>query len=346
MRLLVEIVMEQKQKTLKERFFERGQQLGKAYSTVECYWGWNVKYIHWHHQRAGGRESDWPKVNPVLMGRIQIQQYLSYLANERRVAPKTQNQAFSAILFLYKQVMDIKIENLNADRAKSGTYIPTVLSVGEITALMKGLTGRNRLIAYLCYGAGLRIGEVFALRMHDIDFENNFIHIRQAKGHKDRIVQLPEMAKPLLRLQMAETERLYDLDVSKNRALVPLPYAFAKKSPRCARELGWYWVVCSEKYLDETNNKHGYRGRWHRDPTTFTRPLADAVRDARPRILKRVTSHTLRHSFATHMMNSQVPLVEISELMGHSSLDITSIYLHVQQNSAASNRSPLDLLRV
>lgn len=336
--------MVEKTKSLKQQFFERCQQLSKAWSTAECYWGWNVKYMHWHHRRIGGRQTDWPKVNPVLMGRVQIEQYLTYIANELHVAPKTQNQAFSAILFLYKHVLDIKIENVDAMRATSGTYLPTVLSVDEVTGLMKCLTGRNRLVAYLCYGAGLRIGEVFALRMSNVDFENHYIHIRQAKGKKDRIVQLPEMAIALLRQQMDETERLYDRDVSANRARVSLPYAFAKKSPRSASDLGWYFVFSSQKYLDENNNQHGYSGRWHLDPTTFTRPLADAVRAARPRILKHVTSHCLRHSFATHMMNSSVPLVEIKELMGHSSLDVTSIYLHVQQKAPASNRSPLDQL--
>lgn len=105
--------MVEQKKTLKQRFFERSEQLGRAYSTAEVYWGWIVKYLHWHHQRAGGRASDWPKVDPVLMGRTQIQQYLSYLANERRVSPKTQNQAFSAILFLYKKLLNIKIEDVN-----------------------------------------------------------------------------------------------------------------------------------------------------------------------------------------------------------------------------------------
>ena len=131
-----------------------------------------------------------------------------------------------------------------------------------------------------------------------------------------------------------------------NRARVPLPYALARKCPRAASELGWYWLFCSHKYLTRDNNKHGYEGRWHLDPTTFTDPLAEAVRSAQPPIFKHVTSHTLRHSFATHMMNQRVPLREIQEVMGHSSIETTQIYLHVEQDSAASNKSPLDLLRI
>lgn len=328
--------------SLKQRFFETCRRMGRAYKTAEAYWGWNVKYIRWHHQRAGGRDSDWPKVEPSRMGRQQIEEFLSYLANGRDVAPSTQNQAFSAILFLYTNVLKIEIKGVNALRATRPTYIPSVLSANETTALLKCLTGRNRLIAYLCYGAGMRIGEVFELRVKDIDFDNRFIHIRQAKGHKDRIVQLPEVALPLLRMQIAETERRHQLDTSAGRARVPLPYALARKSPRAAGELGWYWVFASAKYLDATNNDRGYVGRWHLDSTTFTKPLADAVRAAK--ILKRVTSHTLRHSFATHLMNNRVPLREIQELMGHSSIETTQIYLHVEQGGAASNRSPLDTL--
>lgn len=243
---------------------------------------------------------------------------------------------------MYRNVLCMEIKGVDALRATKPSYIPSVLSANETLSLLTCLTGRNRLIAYLCYGAGLRIGEVFELRIQNIDFENNFIHIRQAKGKKDRIVQLPEVALPLLRLQIAETERIHSLDIQANRARVPLPYTLAKKCPRAATELGWYWLFCSPKYLGRDNNKHGYEGRWHLDPTTFTDPLANAVRAAK--ILKRVTSHTLRHSFATHLMNNRVPLREIQELMGHSNISTTEIYLHVEQQGAASNCSPLDTL--
>lgn len=333
-----------KPKRLKEQFSDKCRMMGRSYKTAEVYWEWCVRFMRFDWKRRGGRESDW--VHPKDMGRVEIEYFLSHLANQLNVSPSTQNQAFSGILFMYRNVLEIEIRGVDALRATKPSYIPSVLSVNEIVALLKCLTGRNRLIAYLCYGAGLRIGEVFELRMQNVDWENNFIHVRQAKGKKDRIVQLPDAAKPLLRLQMAETERLHTLDVKANRARVPLPYAFARKCPRAASELGWYWLFCSAKYLDANNNKHGYEGRWHLDCTTFTDPLAEAVRSAQPPILKRVTSHTLRHSFATHMMNNRVPLREIQELMGHSSILTTQLYLHVEQGSAITNRSPLDLLRV
>lgn len=329
-----------KPRRLKEQFFDKCRMMGRSYKTAETYWEWCVKFMRFDWKRRGGRDSDW--VHPKDNGRPEIEAFLSHLASHLNVSPSTQNQAFSGVLFMYRNVLCMEIKGVDALRATKPSYIPSVLSANETLSLLKCLTGRNRLIAYLCYGAGLRIGEVFDLRIQNIDFENHFIHVRQAKGKKDRIVPLPEVALPLLRLQITETERIHSLDVQANRARVPLPYALAKKCPRAATELGWYWLFCSSKYLSPDNNKHGYQGRWHLDPTTFTDPLANAVRAAK--IIKRVTSHTLRHSFATHLMNNRVPLREIQELMGHSNMSTTEIYLHVEQQGAASNRSPLDSL--
>lgn len=330
------------QPTLKQLFFAKCRMQNKSWKTRDAYWGWCVKFMRWHWQRRGGRDCDW--IHPRDMGVAQIEAYLSWLANDQNVSPKTQDQAFYGIIFLYRQVLGIKVEGIEAARAKPNFFIPSVLSVDEIVALLECLSGRNRLVAYLCYGAGLRIGEVFDLRCQNIDFANNFIHVRQAKGHKDRIVQLPHEAVPFLRMQLAETQRLHALDVSKNRAHVPLPYAYEKKSPRWATELGWYFLFSSQKFLDQTNNKKGWYGRWHLDSTTFTDKLAEAVREAQPPILKRVTAHTLRHSFATHLMNRNVPIVQIAELMGHKDISTTQIYTHCMEHGATSVLSPLDAL--
>lgn len=333
--------MDQRQKkapSLKQQMLDKCRMLNRSYKTADAYWKWCEQFLRYHCWLRGNRPDTW--VHPREMGRPEIESFLTYLATKRNVSPSTQNQAFAAILFLYKQVLDIKIEGVDALRAKKPSFIPTVLSESEVVALLAELSGRNRLIAYLCYGAGLRIGEVFELRVKDVDFGNNFIHIRQAKGGKDRIVQLPEVAIPLLKQQIEETRKLHALDTAKGRARVPLPFAFAKKSPRSAGDLGWYWVFCSEKYLDD--DKRQLYGRWHYDSTTFTKPLADGVRTAKPPIFKRVTAHTLRHSFATHLMNNRVPLVAIQELMGHSNLETTRIYMHVEQASVSSTTSPLD----
>lgn len=332
--------MEQKQPTLKQQFWAMCRMQNKSWKTRDAYWSWCVKFMRWHWQLRGGRESDW--IHPRDMGVPEITAYLSWLANEKNVSPKTQDQAFYAIIFLYRQLLKIEVKGIEAARAKPNFFIPAVLSLDETARLLKCLSGRNRLIAFLLYGAGLRIGECFELRCQSIDFENNFIHVRQAKGHKDRLVQLPAEAVPFLRLQIAETERLHALDVSLNRAHVPLPYAYEKKSPRWATELGWYFVFSSQKFLDKGNNKHGYHGRWHLDTTTFTDKLAEAVRAAK--ILKHVTAHTLRHSFATHLMNRNVPIVQIAELMGHKDISTTQIYTHCMEKGATSVCSPLDRL--
>ena len=330
--------MEQKTLKLVDLFFAKCRTMGRSYKTAEAYWGWNDRFLRFHCRKNGGR---W--VHPKDMREPEVEAFLTFLATGLNVSPSTQNQALQGILFLYRNVLGIELKNINALRATKPTFLPVVLSTREVLALFDKLSGRNLLIAYLCYGAGMRIGEVHELRYKDIDWENNFIHIRQAKGHKDRIVQLPQAAIPLLKQQFAETERLHAKDVQAKRARVPLPYAFAKRSPRSAGDLAWYWVFCSPNYLDDS--KRQLFGRWHLDSTTFTKPLADAVRAAK--ITKApVGAHTLRHSFATHMMNNRVPDREIQELMGHKSLETTQRYMHVRQDGAASNRSPLDILKL
>lgn len=329
-----------KEPKIVDQLRDRCCQMGRSWKTAECYGRWYLDFMRYHWRENGSRPDSW--VDPRTMGRAEIEAFLTYLATCRKVAESTQNQALAGLLFVYLHVLKIEITGINALRATRPKFIPTVLSMREILSVLERLSGRNRLVAYLCFGAGCRIGEVFELRVKDVDFENNFIHIRQAKGKKDRIVHLPQAAIPLLRQQIAETKRLHAIDVSKGRARVPLPYAFAKKSPRSAGELGWYWVFSSERYLHDDQRQ--LYGRWHRDETTFTKPLADAVRSADPPIYKRVTSHALRHSFATHLMNANVPITQIAELMGHNSIETTQIYTHCMERGATSVRSPLDAL--
>jgi len=310
--------------------------LGYSPKTCETYWHW-MRLFLLHERNLRG---EW--IHPTKLGREEIERYLTHLAVNQHVSPNTQNLALQGILFLYRHVLKIDIQGVNALRAKKPTFIPTVLSVDEVGRLMAQLSGRNRLIAGLGYGCGMRIGEIFALRIKDIDFGCGRIHIRQAKGAKDRIVQLPSSLIAPLRQQIRETERLHAIDMADGCARVPLPFAMEKKSPRLAQDVAWWWVFCSEKRSTDPETKRV--GRWHLDETTYTRELSRAVQ--RAGIRKRVTSHTFRHCYATHMMNARVPLREIQELLGHESIETTQIYMHVEQNSAASNRSPLDLLTV
>ena len=330
--------MEQKQPPkLRDQLFAKCELMGRSPKTAEAYWGWVERFLRWHRAKNG----QW--IHPATQGVPEVEAFLTDLACEQNVAPSTQNQALAGILFLYKHVIGRELQNVNALRAKRAIYIPTVCSKSEVVAIFRELSGRDKLISFMLYGCGMRIGEVFETRVAAIDYELNRIHIRQAKGRKDRLVQLPAALVPLLRAQIDETKKWHALDVADGCARVPLPDAFERKCPRAAGELGWYWLFCSAKRSRDPKTQR--IGRWHIDETTFTKNLADAVR--RAGILKRVTSHTLRHSYATHLYNDHVGLLEIKELLGHNSIITTEIYTHIAQDAPASIRSPLDaLLRI
>lgn len=204
------------------RVFAKCAAMGRAPATGVAYWNWFEKYLRFHR-----KPPKWEWIRPEAMGRFEIEQFLTHLAAKERVSPSTQNQAFSGLLFIYHNVLGIKIENVNALRAYQPKYIPEVLSANELTAVLSELNGRNLLIAYLCAGAGLRIGEVFALRIKDIRFDLGRIHIRQAKGHKDRIVQLPAPSRC----------RCCDSRSSMSGDCMPLTSEMAR--PVCRFRLGW-----------------------------------------------------------------------------------------------------------
>jgi len=309
----------------------------KNYSpkTAATYWHWCQQFLKFHRDQAGGQ---W--VHPSKLDRDSIEQFLTHIAVKRNVSASTQNLAFQAILFLYREVLDIDIQKVDALRAKRPKRVPDVLSKQEVAELLKHLSGQNKLIAMLGYGCGMRIGEVMSLRVKDLDFDNGQIVIRGAKGGKDRVVQLPLVAEAMLRQQVAETERLHAIDISDGCARVPLPGAFERKSPQAASQVGWYWLFCSKQRSREPGT--GRIGRFHIDETTYTKPLSQAVQ--RASIRKRVTSHTLRHSYATHLYNAGVDLLTIRDLLGHSSIKTTQIYLHVAEGGPSGQRSPLDML--
>lgn len=308
--------------------------LGYSPKTFQTYWHWTRLFLL-HEKNLRG---EW--VHPTKLGLQEIERYLTHLAVKQHVSPNTQNLALQGILFLYRHVLKIDIQGVNALRAKKPTYIPTVLSSDEVRRLFAQLSGRNRLIAGLGVGAGLRIGEIFALRVKDILFDERQIHIRQAKGAKDRIVQLPELLIPALREQIADTERVHAIDMAAGCARVPLPFALEKKSPRLAQEIGWWWLFISHRRSVDPETKRV--GRWHLDETSYTRELAAAGR--RAGIRKPVKSHALRHTYATQLMNGNVPIVTIAELLGHQSIETTQIYTHCMERGATSVRSPLDCL--
>lgn len=313
---------------------ERCRMKGYAKSTGETYRNWCADFFVFFR-----RGDQWR--HPKTMGRVEIQQYLTHLAVKRHVSANTQNLAFQAILFLYKELLQITIEWVDALRAKRPQREPTWLSVSEVSRLLDSFNNpQYELIAKLCYGCGMRIGEALSLRLKDIDFDTRQIIIRGAKGFKDRVVPLPQSAMELLRHQFEETKRWHRIDMTAGKCRVPLPNAFGVKCPRAEKELGWFWLFCSP--VRSHDPETGREGRWHLDESSFSRALTIAVEKSG--ILKRVTSHCLRHSFATHLLNSGVDIRTIQKLLGHTRLETTMIYTHVSQFGPASQTSPLDML--
>lgn len=310
---------------------------GYARKTGQTYRHWCEDFLRWKRNDVG----QW--VHPSQMGRDDVERYLTYLATKRRVASTTQNLAFQAILFLFRELLGMQIENVDALRAKRPQRIPTVLSREEVQSVLSHLTGQMKLIGMLCYGCGMRLGEALSLRLKDIDFGNRRIVIRAAKGNKDRVVQLPTSAVSLLQAQIEATRHWHSSDIANGLARVPLPNAFAAKCPSAERAVEWYWLFCSAVLSNDPVS--GRRGRYHIDETTFARALSLAVRKAG--IMKRVTSHALRHSYATHLLNAGTDIRTIQKLLGHADIRTTQIYTHVDEAGAAGERSPLDtLLRI
>lgn len=311
----------------------------KGYSskTATTYRTWCEDLLNWHSRRAGA----W--VPAETIGKAGLQQYLTNLATNRHVSPTTQNVALQAGLFLFKEVLGIDIQGVDAIRAKRPQRIPTVLSRQEVAELFKHLSGQNKLIAMLLYGAGLRIGEAVELRVKDVCFDDKQIILRGAKGAKDRVVQLPEMTVEPLRAQIQETERWHAIDLKDGLARVPLPYAFDVKSPQASSQIAWYWVFCSR--VRSRDPLSGKVGRYHVDESNCGRAITFAARQGG--IRKRVSPHTLRHSYATHMLNSGTDIRTLQQLLGHADVRTTMIYTHVDSCGPASEKSPLDtLLRI
>lgn len=317
---------------LSERFTEVRKRKGLAKSTEKAYWHWVNKYLRFHREIAG----EW--VKPSTMGEGHVEQFLSHLAVNRNVSPTTQNQAFSALLFLYGDVIGRPLKDVQALRAKPRERVPTVLSVHEVGLLLAQLRGTNELIAQVMYGAGLRVGESVALRVKDIDLERRTITIRQAKGGKDRFALLPEsLVHPFAR-QIERVKYLHALDVKQGLARVALPDAFARKAPKAASSLAWYFVFSSQgRSRDPETNEVG---RHHVHKSAVQRAITEAAK--RAGITKRVTSHVLRHSFATHLLENGSSIETVRDLLGHNDIATTQIYLHAVTPAHSRTLSPLE----
>lgn len=298
--------------------------------TEQAYVQWVRRYLHFHGLR-----------HPRELDGSHVAQFLSHLANDRRVAPSTHKQALSALLFLYKQVCGIELPWMQEiGRPQVRQRIPVTLSRDEVARLLGALDTGYAVIGRLLYGTGLRLMEALRLRVKDLDFDRHLLVVREGKGGKDRVVMLPHSLRDDLRAQLTISRRLWGQDRLHRIPGVWLPDALARKFPRAAESWAWHWVWPSPTLA--VDPRTGICRRHHLFEQTVGRALARAVTSTG--IAKRVTAHTLRHSFATHLLESGVDIRCVQELLGHSDVSTTMIYTHVLSSSAAGLPSPLDSL--
>ena len=276
---------------------------------------------------------------PIELTSTDFKDFLTHLAAERRVAPSTQNQAFNSILFFYRHILDKEIDGLESTlRARRKKRLPVVLTKTEVKSIFKHLKGVNRLMAQVIYGGGLRLQECLNLRVKDIDFKRNRLIIIQGKGGKDRETLLPELIRQALHQHLQWVWKTYLEDRKNNVPGVYLPYALQRKYPNAGCDWQWQWVFPSRS--SSVDPRTMIERRHHLYPDNLQRNLRKAVKKAG--ISKRVTVHTLRHSYATHLLEAGTDIRTIQELLGHSDLKTTMIYTHVASINFDGVKSPLD----
>lgn len=298
--------------------------------TEATYCQWVVRFIRFHGMRHP-RELAEPEVNA----------FLSHLAVKAQVSASTQNQALAAILFLYREVLGIPLGELQeVVRAKRSVRVPVVLSRDEVRDVLSHLTGDRWLIGPLIYGSGLRLLECLCLRVKDIDFDRSQITVRGGKGDEDRVTLLPEALKKPLREHLVRVQSQHSRDRADGWGRVPLPAALGRKYPSAPNEWAWQWVF--PQATRWRNPRTGEEGRHHVDESLIQRAMKVAV--IRAGIGKPASCHTLRHSFATHLLESGHDIRTIQELLGHSDVRTTMIYTHVLNRGPSGVRSPMDRL--
>ena len=296
--------------------------------TERAYVYWIRRYIVFHGKR-----------HPAEIGGQEVSEFLTHLATVENVAAATQSQALAAVLFLYKAVLEVELPWLDdVIRAKKPRRLPTVLEKAEVRALLDAMEGDHALMARLMYGTGMRIGECVAIRVKDLNLERREVIVRDGKGGKDRITLLPESLVAPLRRALERSRTVFEEDRSRKIAGVVLPFALERKYPEAGKMWGWHWLFPMD-HLSLDPEKRILR-RWHAYEQTLARAIALAAR--RAKIVKPVTSHTLRHSFATHLLDEGYDIRTIQELLGHKKVDTTMIYTHVLNRGGRGVVSPLD----
>lgn len=312
-----------------QRYREELQARHYARRTVTTYEQWVRRFLRFHGLR-----------HPREMGSTEVNSFLTHLAVERRVSPSTQNQALAALLFLYRNLLERDLELTSVVRARSRQRLPVVLTTEEVRAVLQRLDGIAGLVAGLLYGSGLRLMEAVRLRVQDLDFSRRELTVRDGKGGKDRRTLLPDRMVEQLRSHLQTVRALHRKDLTDGWGRVELPHALARKYPNAPVEWGWQWVFPQHnRWRDRTT---GAEGRHHIDPSLIQKAVRRAVLAAG--ISKPATCHTLRHSFATHLLERGQDIRTIQELLGHSDLKTTMIYTHVLNRGPMGVASPADLL--
>ncbi len=299
-----------------------------AIRTEQTYVDWIRRYILFHDKR-----------HPKELGAADVEAFLTHLAVAGKVAASTQNQAKSALLFLYREVLEIELPWLDkVTQAKAPKRLPVVLTVAETRTVLSHLGGTHALIAGLLYGAGMRLMEAVRLRVKDIDFARHEILVREGKGGKNRVTMLPETLVAALKLHLARVKALHDEDLALGFGDVYLPFALDRKNTAAGREWGWQYVFPSRNL--SIDPRSGKTRRHHVDEKGVQRAMKQAVRDAG--LTKPATPHTLRHSFATHLLQSGYDIRTVQELLGHADVATTMIYTHVLNRGGRGVISPMD----
>jgi integron integrase len=302
-----------------------------AYRTEQTYCQWILRYIHYF----GG------KTHPRLLGAKSIEEFLSHLATESKVTASTQRQALNALVFLYKNVLDIHLaDKITPARSKRPASPPTVMTQAEVQQLLAAMEGKPALMAKLIYGSGMRLMECMRLRVQDIDFGQNLIFIRGGKGGKDRTTMLPQNLREEMLRQIAAVKSLHHKDLEEGFGEVYIPEALARKYPKASRATGWQWVFPAK--LRSIDPRSGKEMRHHVLESVLQKAVKRTAEQAG--IDKKVGCHTLRHSFATHMLENGVNIRVLQELLGHADVKTTEIYTHVMARDIRSLQSPLDKL--
>ncbi|MCE5203409.1 MAG: integron integrase [Actinomycetia bacterium] len=315
-------LMDQMRFALRARHYSR--------RTEDAYCLWVERFVRFHGMR-----------HPARMGEEEVNAFVTHLAVNRKMAASTQTQALSALLFLYRHVLGIELGDLgDVVRARRTCRLPVVLTVQGVRALLGRMSGREWLMASLMYGAGLRVSECISLRVQDLDFQRHEITVRDGKGGKDRVTMLPEALIPALREQLQRARAVHEADVADGWGAVVLPGALDRKYPNAAFEWRWQWVFPQERRW--RNPQTGAEGRHHVHASIIQRAVRHAVQASG--VDKNAGCHTLRHSFATHLLENGYDIRTIQELLGHKDLRTTMIYTHVLNRGGRGVRSPFDAL--